>query len=213
MAAVEHEVLEQGELFRGESDIAAAAPDGVVDAVELNFTAAEDLIGDLGTAAEEGAAAGCELEETKGLQQAIVGPHIEALDAGVKVIEACEHEEGRLGALRFQFGKDLEAVAVTEAEVKNDEVRLLFGDVADGLISMFEPLGGVAFVFNLFREECSEVAITFDDEYMHDCSSPCSKACRSLQGAGEGTRGLPVTCFEAVLWIQDPPCSGLSAGN
>lgn len=185
-SAVEHEVLEQGELLGGKADLATGAMDLVADAVELNFTTAEDLVSELGAAAKEGAAAGGELEEAKGLQQAVVGAHVEAFNAGVKVVAAGQDEEGCAGIVGFELGEDLKTVAVAEANIKDDEVGLLFGDVAEGLVWMFEPLGGVAFIFKAFLEECSEVAITFEDEYTHGRSSPCFK---SMQVSTRGRRG------------------------
>jgi hypothetical protein len=147
LAAAEHEVLEEGEFFGGEAYFAAAARDLMVDAVEFEVATAKDLVGELGTTAQEGAATGGELEETERLQQAVIGAHVQALDAGVEIAVAGEDEQGGVGALRLEVREDFDAVTAGEGEVKDDKVGLIFGGEPERRVSVVEPLGGVAFGF------------------------------------------------------------------
>ena len=148
LTTAEHEVLEEGKLLGGEGDLPAAALDEMIDSVEFEVAGAKDLLGELRTATEEGAAAGGELEEAEGLQQAVVGAHIETLDASMEIAAAGEDQKSGVRALRLEIGEDFDTVAVGEAEVEDDQVRLVFGGVAERRISIVQPLGGVAFVFH-----------------------------------------------------------------
>ena len=148
LTTAEHEVLEEGKLLGSEGDLPAAALDEMIDPVEFEVAGAKDLVGELRTATEEGAAAGGELEEAEGLQQAVIGAHIETLDAGMEIAAAGEDQKSGVRALRLEIGEDFDAVAVGEAEVKDDQVRLVFGGVAKRRVSIVQPLGGVAFVFH-----------------------------------------------------------------
>ena len=212
LTTAEHEVLEEGKLLGGEGDLPVSAPYLVIDAVEFEVARAKNLVRNLRTAAEEGPAARGELEKAKGLQQAVVGAHVEALDSGVEVAAAGEDQQSGIRTPRLEVSENFDAVAVRQTKIEDDQIRLVFGGVPKRRISIVQPLGGVTFVFYSFSKKRSEVRVILDNKYTHG-SSPFSKTCKSQRGAGKGISGSPGTCFEVLLPFQNPPHLDLSTGN
>ena len=91
---MEHEVLEQGKLLRGQGDFSALVKDAVVDPLKFEISVTQDCLGTLSASAQQRAAASRKLEETKGLQQAVVGAGVQALNAGLQVAWACKDQNG-----------------------------------------------------------------------------------------------------------------------
>src|ERR1035441_3474356 len=94
-AAVQQQTLEQGKLLRGQADGQARARYLVLDAVQLKIVATEHRVGKLLASAQQGPATRSQLNETKWLKQAIVRPHIQALQT-VRATSELEVEDTRV---------------------------------------------------------------------------------------------------------------------
>src|SRR3989475_626887 len=164
---VQHEQLEQGELLRGEGDLAAAAAYLAGSDVHLEVRHAIERRGERRAAARQRLEPRHELPEGEGLRQVVVGAGLEPAYPVVQGIERREHQHRRGDAAAAQLTAQVEARAVGKADVQDDHIvaaeRGLLQAVCDGgRERRIDALRTQA-----VAQETGQLGIVFYDQYPH----------------------------------------------
>src|SRR3954451_16296517 len=134
-ALVAHQVLEQLELALGELDVALAAADLVRIGVELEVAGGQRGRAAGRTAAQQRAHPGEQLLALEGLDEVVVGPGVQALDARLQGVAGGQHEDRHVAVGPQALG-DLDAVDARQPEVEQHEVGHVGSRLAEGALAV-----------------------------------------------------------------------------
>ena len=199
LAAAEHlagvlgEEDEQAELGRREVERAAVAGDGGARAVDGEVAGVQDVRlggGELAVgAAQQRADAGDELAQVVRLGEVVVGAHLEAEDLVHLVGLHGEHEDGLPQAELAQLAAEVEAVAVGQAHVEDDELRGVVAGEGDAAAAGGLPVHLVALGADALDEGLADGRVVLDHEdglgavsHGRNRSTGCGRPCRKRQG-------------------------------
>ena len=121
LAAVEHQVLEQGEFLVGEHDRLARAAGRMVQTVQFQVAGAQ-LQPRLALAPQQGPAAGPQFMQAEGLDHQIVGAPVQAAHARVHLLARGQHQHRQVGVQRRELFKHLLAVLDRHVQIENGQV-------------------------------------------------------------------------------------------
>ena len=173
------QVLEQGELGLGQLDRPVPAPDLPGPGIEGEIGVGELLRRPAVGPPQQRPQSGEELLEREGLDDIVVGPGVEAVDAVLDGVARRQHQDRSVIAARPQLPGDLQAIALWHQHVEHDRVqRISRSDRTESLLAVRRQLDVVALELQRSFERPSELRLVVYDQYSH---GPC---CRDrLRGA------------------------------
>src|SRR5436190_1624278 len=167
-----HEVLQQGELLRGELDRRSAPLHVVERGIEAEIPDLEHRRPLLTPAAEEGADAGVQLLEGERLRQVVVRAHVETAHAIVDGVSRGEHQDGRPRSRLPETPADLEPVGSrsvrVEDHVEHDRVVGVLGRHPERVFAVRRDVHRVALLHEAAPKEAGHLHGVLDDEETHE---------------------------------------------
>ena len=162
-----HQALEEVVLGAGEEDVFTGARDFASRRIEDKISHLNlGLLGDRG-ATLDGAQAGEEFFEGKGLGEVVVGAGVEAADEVGDGVLGSEHEQGRGDVLGAQALGDLVAVERGHHDVEDDDIEFVVAGEFEAFVAIARADDRVALFRESFAKQLDHAGLVFDDEQLH----------------------------------------------
>ena len=148
-----------------------------------------------GASPDQRANARHELREGERLDEVVVGPGVQPLDAVADVVAGGEHEDRRPSAPGPQLSADGEAVELGEHDVEDDRVVRVLGPRPQPVRPGRRDVDGVPLLLEPALEERGHLRLVLDDEDPH-AGSPRGRSLRPIHESQMRSRGgapMPVT--------------------
>ena len=101
---------------------------------------------------------GDELFHLKGLDNVVVGPHLQSLDTIEDLAFGCQHDNGNLGGLP-DLGTDRPTIHHRQHDVQQNQIRFLFLELLDGLSAISGNADIKPFLHQIHVNEFGDIAV------------------------------------------------------
>ena len=168
-AGTHHQGLEDGKFFVAQEDefVLSFDFDLVGGGVEGERAVGQQGLAVAAVAAQDGAHTGLQLRHVEGFDDVVVGAAVQSVEAAVEVVAGGNDEDGGFAAFVSDLGEDVQPVFAGQSEVEQQQIIVLRLKGGRNLAAVFDPIDGIAAVFEVGGYGLCNHVVVFCKQYAH----------------------------------------------